>query len=56
MIVTKITLLGADNKTKIVTFEGGIDDARAFIKETEYSDYSVLSWEKINLGNFKFKQ
>lgn len=54
MIVTRITLVGANNKTKIVTFEGSIDDARAFIKQTEYSDYSVLNWEKINLGDFKF--
>lgn len=54
MIVTRINLVGANNKTRVITFGGGIEDARAFIKESEYSDYSVLNWEKINLGECKF--
>ena len=54
MIVTKIRLIGANNKSRVITFQGNIHDVRAFIKQSEYSDYAVMDWDVINLGEFKF--
>ena len=50
MKLTKITLLGADNKEKIVSVKGEVLYPKGFIKHTSYSDFKVIKSEVIEIG------
>lgn len=52
MKITIIHLLGSANDKKTVHVKNEISEAEAkeFIKISEYSDYKVLSVERINVG------